>query len=225
MLLKNTFHRNRASKTPVIFVSGWATNSTLVAHIDAIDIVVCPQNPHTFVHDLHQYIQKQSIQSCHLIGFSLGAYLAKSFSFFHPTFIQKLTLIGIRPSYPHDVIDTIATHLKRYKESYLRQFYTACFYDKKEAQHFIKQVPNSASLFNLDALLETLLFLKQVSFSKNDFLSLPNLTLIQGKQDLIAPNDEISEITNHQHRVLKNCGHIPFFNEGFMKWLTTLKKA
>jgi len=211
MLSKDTSHK--------VFIPGWATDAHLVAHIPCISTVIDTYNLDTVE---QQLLTAMQIPNAQLIGFSMGAYLAKNFTLKHPSLVPKLILIGIRPAYPISQIENIAKRITRNKDGYLDQFYKACFKTKLDYVAFTKQLPHYAKQFELECLLNHLNYLKNASFTQAEFEALQHTTLIQGEHDLISPNKELTPITNQTHCVIKQSGHIPFFNQTFINKLLAI---
>ncbi len=146
----------------------------------------------------------KSTANWHVIGLSLGGFMAYELAMAVPEKIKKLTMIGIRESYPAAVCRAMQRQLRHNKTSLLADFWGKAF----GASAAIVQPSQEIST---DVLSRGLDYLADYSWDNERPLSCP-VTCVHGELDLIAPLSEAQALAVQKgwgFQVLGGHAHVP----------------
>jgi pimeloyl-ACP methyl ester carboxylesterase len=203
---------DRGHEHTTIFLPGWALDTRI------FDSVYSPYNclffndicSPTFIQDIDDACVKYNIKFAHFIGFSMGAFRCIDIFKHHPKYVASATLIGLNSAYEHADIARIRTALKDNKAGYLTSFYHACCHTKEEFRHVYKTLGKDlCETLDLESLLGGLDYLESCTLSYTDLCDIPNLLLIHGEYDDIAPLHRLTNIYSRFPSVVSPpTGHI-----------------
>lgn len=201
-------------KTPLILLPGWGTNSTLFSNLQTpYKPVQIHQLSRSTLDEISHYIQKEKCLKVHLLGFSMGGFLAAQFAATHPHLVESVTLIGVRKNYPDKEISMVKGYLNRSKEAYMNTFYRACFNTETGYLKFKKTLLSQPQPpFKRDYLIEMLTYLGELTLAPELLKKIPHLHFIHGLHDTIAPLSEVEALVNatpHATLEILKEGHIP----------------
>lgn len=193
-----------------ITIPGWATDYRIfpVSADQKGTVFVDRIVSKTFVEDLLAFVDMFSLKDIHLVGFSLGGFLAIDILKQSPSSIQKLTLVGIREFYPeHDVI-LMEEALMKQKETLLKGFYRASFSGSNDAYTSFKStlMDTYLALFSVQELREGLQLLRSFKLHKEDFTLVPT-RVIHGRDDKVAPLESIQTLVPNLE-IYDGMGHV-----------------
>ncbi len=181
----------------LVFLPGWALDTRI------FDTIESPFNrlylndicSASLISDLKQAFHINAIKPAHFIGFSMGAFRCLDIFKQSPGLIRSVTLIGLNTGYKKTDIALIRRLLIENIQGYLRSFYQACFHEKSEFRSFYTRLGKEfCNTLELKTLLSELDYLDAASVRLEDLVQMPNLTLIHGKYDRIAPLKNMSLI-------------------------------
>ncbi|MCP4050084.1 MAG: alpha/beta hydrolase [bacterium] len=213
---KNEFiYLERGFKDLLVLIPGWATDFRIFNDLNVhynylLNRFVIPD---TFIKDLLDYLQSNHICSIHIMGFSLGGFLAVDFANSYQDLITGTSLIGVRKQYPSRDIKYVKDMLERNKEAYLTGFYRKCFASRIPFEQFKKTILSDyLKIFDLNHLIDSLDFISSCKITLSKLQILRKLTVLHGKKDTIAPINEIESLC----KKLKTPPGIYFQEEGHL---------
>ncbi|MGE4169798.1 MAG: alpha/beta fold hydrolase [Candidatus Margulisiibacteriota bacterium] len=170
-----------------LYLPGWATLPTLFPNYHDANTVHLPGPMMSYYPEFFDAIA----EPLHVVGFSLGCYLAQDFFRAHPSKVLSMTFHGARPQYPDSDVQGVRKAVSQTPSrtrAYLTQFYKACFTNPIE--HALFKTTLEASF--LDTFTQPLLEegLDYIATSKLDgglLQQVPNLSICHGQEDAIAP--------------------------------------
>jgi len=145
-----------------------------------------------------------SAANWHLIGLSLGGFIAHELAASVPEKITKLTMIGIRESYPAPICRAMQRQLRQNKTALLVDFWGKAFGSSAA-------IVQPSQEISTDVLSRGLAYLADYSWDTLGALSCP-VTCIHGDQDLIAPLSEAQGLAlrkGWRFQVLEGQAHVP----------------
>lgn len=198
-----------------LVIGGWGLPSDF--WVDRLDTVfetpfqtivsLSVTRPQTIVDEWRQWSHAVGYVPSHIIGFSMGGYIAIDIAADYPTI--QLDLIGLRPSYNTVILDEMKQTLNEDSHKVMTEFYRACVTTEDDYDRLLTCIDWHHPCLNQEVLLDGLTMLKTVQVTT---LSLPpNATLWHGSRDQIAPIRQIKEVASTL-RMLKGVGHCPFFS-------------
>ncbi|MDI6758239.1 MAG: alpha/beta hydrolase [Candidatus Omnitrophota bacterium] len=210
---------SKGFKETMVLIPGWATDYRIFSGLD-LDynyLLSVRFNPIDFKERLLRELKERGINKISILGVSLGGFLGVEFFRNNPGRVDKLILISIRKRYDSKDLRDIAFNLKKNKKAWLYKFYLNCFSkkDKKGRSWFKKELlTDYLKTMELPKLLCGLKYLSSVEFKPELLRRFRGLTIIHGRDDLIAPFKEAIEIKTGlpeaKFIALSNSGHIPF---------------
>jgi len=219
---------DRKQKFPLVIVPGWAFDYRV---FDTLDlpynyIFFRGESLDDFEDKLKEILAKNNISRISLLGWSQGAFAACDFACENPDTVEEVILIGTRKKYDKKALTDIKEYLKKNKKAYLYKFYRQCFSeDEEKSYRWFREslLKNYLKQFSLPKLIRTLEQLGQAKIEPTRLKKLNRLTIVHGRNDLIAPVDEASNLadTLPQCRliVFDKAGHLPFLRKDFRKRL------
>ena len=219
-MTRNVFkYTDRGYKNTLVLIPGWACDYRIFDQVDLGFNYLLPEHfhPWTIVDDLAEEIDEHLIDVVDVLGFSLGGFEALRFASMYPEYTRRLILIGVRQRYPDDQIAMVKNNLKKNKKAGLTQFYKWCFYDRSKMTWFKENLMKDyCEDFSLDQLLETLDYLSECSINVSDLMKVADLTVLHGKEDIIAPVHEVEDLCKRSAtklKVFENTGHAVFLEQ------------
>jgi len=220
---------DRNCRTTVVLMPGWATDHRIFDPLDIPGNHLLPleYSPFTFEKGLMEALAGNGIGKISLFGWSLGAFLAAEFAGRHPEMIDELFLISIRKRYRDTELKTVKAHIEKKKEGFLYKFYSQCFYDKNRFRSLAGFFKEYSRELTLSDLLESLEYLANAEVNTALLKSIPNITILHGAYDTVAPIEEASgvakEVPHARFIPVENAGHMPFLEKeitGYIPWST-----
>jgi len=203
-------------KTVTVFLPGWGFDGRILRLLKPSPSWICPEStvdPETFEADLLHLLDSQKLKSVRIIGWSMGAMLGLDFAANHSKKVESLVLVSLRPYWPGPEIKELQLHLAENREAFLKNFYRKCFLGDRESYgNFSNSLePLYLNTMNSERLQKGLHFLSKYSLP-NHMPDIP-VRLIHGKQDIIAPVNEMAAIKGSTLEIIENGGHAVFFSE------------
>ncbi|MFC1751980.1 hypothetical protein ACFL96_01100 [Thermoproteota archaeon] len=216
----------------LLLAPGWASDKGIFKNLDLefnyflIDQVPDPAADHSCLAQFETLVvtalERSQPHPLYAMGYSMGGFLLANLPPHISRRLASVSLVSVRKRYPSLSINTIITLLKRNKEAYLLKFFQRCFVSKEAFACFKQNIfPRYCEQFSLDYLINTLLVLKQLEITPDHLAQLPELTILHGAKDTIAPVSEVRKlIEGRPHKrmdkgwstihlaILENEGHI-----------------
>lgn len=216
---KNTDRRPDAGP-PVLFLPGWGFDGGIIQLFKPAPDWIYPDtflDPDTIEKDLLHLLAAEKIGKVQLVGWSMGAMLGLEFAVKHRNLIDSLLLVSLRDHWPAHEIREIRAEFFRKPEAFLQSFYRKCFLGNKQAYRNFSSTLESSYLRALPANMERLRrgidFL--AAFKTPDPPPEIPIRLVHGRQDIIAPVKEMSELPGTAVEIIDNAGHVVFLHEDF----------
>jgi malonyl-CoA O-methyltransferase len=210
--LKQDFNK----KTVTVFLPGWGFDGRILRLLKPSPNWICPENfidPQTFTADLLHLLDANNSKPVRIIGWSMGAMLGLDFAASHPEKIESLILISLRSHWPGSEIKELQLQLVENRAAFLKNFYRKCFLgDKESYSNFCSSLESFyLNTMNTERLQQGLHFLSKYILPG----PLPGIPvhLVHGKQDIIAPVEEMAVIKDSTLEIIENCGHAVFLAE------------
>ncbi|MEA2083568.1 MAG: malonyl-ACP O-methyltransferase BioC [Thermodesulfobacteriota bacterium] len=207
---------------PVFFFPGWGFDGRIIELAPATPAWVYPAglvDPCSIIDNLIRFLEKKRILQIDLVGWSMGANLALDFARAYPKKVACLYLISIRREWPGSEIEQIRAELARDPAAFLISFYRKCFLGYRNAyDRFVSGFQeDSINNINISILNNGLDYLKRVRVDdvRIDLLSGMEVHLIHGRRDIIAPMDQMPELSGAGREILDQEGHLPFLSRNF----------
>ena len=219
--MSHSFHNigpHPDTEPPTIFLPGWGFDGRIVRLLKPSPSWIYPQtilDPETITQDVLHLLVANNIKKVRLIGWSMGAMLGLEFAAKHGGFIDSMVLVSLRAHWPGHEIEEIRSDFSRNPESFLKGFYRKCFLgDKKAYRNFCATLePSYLAGLNKykERLHRGLNFL--ATFTIPSALPDVPITLLHGKQDVIAPVTGMPALPGADVEVVDNAGHSVFLHE------------
>lgn len=178
-----------------------------------------------YVSFLHEFLSKQNIQRCYLVGNSLGGLIAWQYAARYPTEVEKLVLIDAA-GYPRANFNgNLAFRLARIpvlKEiltvitplSLVRKSVEDVYGDKSKVSNaLVEQYRDFACREgNREALVKRLNYVERYDTALISTIQIPTLVLWGEKDKLILPPDALKfkrDLPNNKTVILAGLGHVP----------------
>jgi len=206
------------AKPATIFLPGWGFDGRILSLLKPLPHWIFPEtllDPATFEQDLLQLAAAKDLKKFRLIGWSLGAMLGLEFAARHPDLIDSLILVSLREKWPSHEIKEIRAEFSREPKTFLKGFYRKCFLgDKPAYRNFCATLEPgylAAANTNSGRLQRGLDFLGTYTLPSR----LPAIPtrLVHGRQDIIAPADEMATLPETVVEIIDNAGHAVFLHQ------------
>jgi pimeloyl-ACP methyl ester carboxylesterase len=218
----------------ILLIPGWALDSKIFGccrdktrHVSTIGnqknlfldvkynyIILEYINPNNCLDDILNIMKKFKLEKISVLGLSLGGYIAYNFAKEHPQKIDEIILVGMREKYSLQEIEKVKLYLTKNKKLYLEKFYKNCFSvsQNNDWEYFENNLLEYyLNKFSLDELLMGLDYLGKQKLEP-EILKNINVTFVNGKNDVIAPINDIMNFKNKlkeaKYIFLDNIGHI-----------------
>ena len=189
----------------VLYFPGWATDHRVFGELPRTEgETTAGYIQHADPQDLPRLIAliAKSPATWHLVGFSLGGFMAHDVARRVPEKVASLTLIGIREQYSVGVCRAMQRHLRQDKQQVLEDFWEKAF-------GTMAAVPFLVEDYDTDMLSRGLAYLAQYSWDACPF-SFP-VTCCHGEADAIAPLSEAQALAQRKGwplHIRPGMGHI-----------------
>ncbi|MBF0544591.1 MAG: alpha/beta hydrolase [Candidatus Riflebacteria bacterium] len=209
----------------VVVFPGWATDYRIFENLHLEANLIFPPDPFEegIEERLATYFVKNKIGKATILGWSLGGFISARFAKSYPGLVKNLVLCGMRPEYPHELIEETRRKLLADRDGFLKNFYRQCFLPAQKSDYnefhkyllsqYLAEMDNS----QLSASLELLGKLKLEYENPGPFPSF----LIHGFRDVVAPVQEMENFILKAQwvtlKVLINSSHAVFLNPEFSK--------
>jgi len=200
-----------------LFLPGWGFDGRILSLLKPAPHWIYPADPldpETFALDLLQFLVAKNISKVRLIGWSMGAMLGLEFAAKHRDLLDSLVLVSLRALWPAGEIRELRAEFSRHPESFLKGFYRKCFLgDKAAYRNFCATLEPSyiAAIKTNSARLERGLDFLGTFRTPSPASDLPT-RLIHGRQDIIAPVEEMARLPGADVEVIDNAGHGVFLH-------------
>ncbi|MBU0687678.1 MAG: alpha/beta hydrolase [Candidatus Margulisbacteria bacterium] len=216
---------NRNQKNTLVLVPGWAFDENIFNNLD-LDynyLVFAGDNIAAFDSALKKSLKEHNLEQISLLGWSQGAFAALEFAADNPNLVDQTILVSLRKKYKAEEIKNVENLLRQNHQAFLYKFYQDCFSNENLSWFKKNLMKNYLNKFRPDNLLNNLTLLGQAEVSAQKLCKIKNLLLIHGKNDRIAPVDEVRSLVSNMPQakliIIENAGHLPFLNRHFKERL------
>lgn len=206
------------SSAPLVFLPGWAFDGRVLQLRRDLDCPAPPGllDPPALLADFGTWLDRQKIERCQLLGWSMGGLCALEIARRYPDRVAALHLLAVRAAWPDEELAAIRRELAGRPEDFLRSFYRKCFLGYRESYRRFKQELEADYL--AQALQAPELLLRGL-----DFLAVPasgelppavagRVYCLHGRRDLIAPPAQRLLVAGADCRLLEQGGHALFLD-------------
>jgi len=203
---------------PLLFLPGWGFSGQVLDLAEQLSPWVRPDtplDPATALPEILAFLTQHHLETIHLVGWSMGAFLAFDFACAFPGKVASLTLLGMRAFWPPSEIEAIHQGLATDSQAFLRDFYRKSLLGyKKEARRFVAEQQEAlmASL-DMQLLARGLDYLAQWRLPVHA-LQCP-VSCWHGRRDIIAPVAERVVIPGARTLIIEHGGHALFLDREF----------
>ena len=194
MLVNVTYYNQNAGPLTIAF-SGWGLDGSYFSSlIDTSNVIIVDHyDPFLVIELLADLIKDLVHEGLHLKGFSMGAYVVLDILRLKKWPVLSVELSGLRPEYPAVDIRRIQKNITRKGERFYSSFLSLAAGTSPSAMQWCTGLESLAKWPKVDELLLGLEYLGKQRLSGDMFASVPNLRLIHGENDVIAPCKEMQE--------------------------------
>ena len=207
------------TKLPVFFLPGWGFSGQVLALAEnhySWAGPATPLDPATALPEIGSFFAEHHLDAVHLVGWSMGAFLAFDFACAFPQKVASLTLLGMRASWPPSEIAAIRLALETHPQAFLRDFYRKSLLGyKKEFRRFAAEQQEAlVESFDMQVLGRGLDYLVQWRLPARG-VQCP-VSCWHGRRDIIAPVAEQAVIAGARNTIIEHGGHALFFDREFV---------
>ncbi len=214
---------SRGFADTAVLIPGWASDYRIFSALDIPFNYLIPIRIKfsDFEKELISALDKNKITKFHLIGWSLGGFLAAAFAGRNHSLIESLVFLSVARKFQKSLLEEIGLKLKKNKRAYLYKFYRDCFSQEDMAgwvwfkKNLLIDYVNN---IQLEDLLSGLDYLSGATLKPQDALRL-KVRIFHGKKDLIMPFSDAEKMSCEFNRVdftaLAGIGHACFLNYSF----------
>jgi len=199
-------------ETPTLFLPGWGFDGRILRLLKPAPPWLYPEtplDPETLEQDLLQLLAANNIKKIRLVGWSMGAMLGLTFAAQNGPLCDSLILISLRDHWPVSEIKEIQAEFAQDPEIFLKGFYRKCFLGDKQAYRNFCATLEPLYLADIKANSERMQ--RGLKFLGTFKLPSPRpiipTRLIHGRQDIIAPVEEIPPLAEAEVEIIDNAGH------------------
>lgn len=204
---------------PTLFLPGWAFDGRILRLLKPAPNWIYPHaslDPETLEGDLLHFLAAERIKKIRLVGWSMGAMLGLAFAAAHRELVESLVLVSLRPHWPADEIKAIRAEFSRDPAAFLKGFYRKCFLgDKLAYKKFCTALEPpylAAAETDCQRLQRGLAFLTTFTIPSPS-ATIPT-RLVHGRQDIIAPVQEMATLPGAEVEIIDTAGHFVFLHDG-----------
>ncbi len=208
---------DKGCKRPILILSGWGFDP-LIFRLDALDFdLLLPKRPlFDPLLQIRKLLRQMCIKRINVLGWSLGARIARDMAESEPELFDKVFLVSMCPFFPKKIIDNKMEELKRDRERALKGFYFTLFHGDRLAYKQFKRHHEKRCM----AFWSTIELEQGLRYLEKDCSAMPlikNVLVIHGANDPICPVEEAVDILPQkgQKKLILPCGHLPFLEKGF----------
>ncbi len=214
---------DRGFKKSILLIPGWATDWRIFEKLDIPFNYLLPEEvlPGDFEKVFNRLPDKIKSPGINLLGWSMGGFIAADLVSIYPSIFDKVILVSIRRRYDRNDIEHIRDYVRRSAKAYLYRFYGELFCDDEEEHKvwfkdsLLKKYTDGLEALHLSDGLD---YLANAGL-RIDLLNNPNVILVHGEDDRIAPLEGVISIAAHMPRAkfipIKGARHLPFLREEF----------
>lgn len=219
----------RGFSDTAVLIPGWASDCRIFAPLNLPYNYLLPVriNFSDFQKELLEALEKSSLPKVHLLGWSLGVFLAMEFATKNPLRVKGLFLLSIAKEFDPNLLKEIEPKLKKNKRAYLYKFYQDCFSpeDKTGCCWFKKNLLRDyIESMKLDDLISGLDYLSHARLMPKDASGIDKVRIFHGEKDRIMSFVDAtsikSEFKEAEFLALSDIGHICFLNSPFKEQLS-----
>lgn len=203
------------NKPPLLFLPGWGFDRRMLVLLSKLEgrRVIAPPSfldPTTISNDILALLNHHQIEQVAISGWSMGAGLALDFTALHGDRVKSLELMALRKQWPVSYIQHIRDGIRTNIIDYLADSYRKYFIGYPEAfqrfscriqEDYLKELPT-----HITALNNGLDYLENYQPQRPP-AHIP-VHLIHGRQDKVAPVDEMVDLPTARITILKKGGHM-----------------
>lgn len=231
--MSHIFHNSamlHTAERPTLFLPGWGFDGRVLSLLKPAPDWIFPEtplDPATIEDDLLQLLAGENAGKVRLVGWSMGAMLGLDFTARHPEPFSSLLLVSLRRCWPRKEVQEIREEFSRAPEAFMKTFYRKCFLGSRETyRNFCASLQplylgdlekNSGRLARGLAFLET--------FQPPATPPAIPTRLVHGRQDIIAPVQEMAALPGAARGVIDTAGHFLFSHPDSFYQQETKKKA
>ena len=199
----------------VLFLPGWGFSGRVLELAGAGSGWITPHlplDPASCVDELSGLIAGLGIGPVHLVGWSMGGNLAINFAASFPEQVARLTLLGMRASWPAPEIDAIRSALCADPPAFMQDFFRKCLLGHRmEHQRFVREQQESLLAgLDMELLGRGLDYLAH--WRLPDTIPHCPVACWHGRRDVIAPVSERLLLPGAADCVLEHAGHAVFLD-------------
>ena len=205
------------SSAPLVFLPGWAFDGRVLQLRRDLDCPAPPGllDPPVLFADFGAWLDRQAIERCQLLGWSLGGLCALELARRYPGRVEALHLLAVRAAWPADELAAIRRELEGQPEDFLRSFYRKCFLGYRESYRRFQRELEADYL--AQALQAPELLLRGLDFLAAPGGKLPppaagRVYCLHGRRDLIAPPAQRLLVAGADCHLLEQGGHALFLD-------------
>jgi pimeloyl-ACP methyl ester carboxylesterase len=174
-----------------------------------------------FASKVFDFLNEMGIENCHLVGHSMGGYVALQLKKCAPQRIKKVVLLNSHPWEDSALKKSdrlrIAEIAYKAKSLFIQQAIPALFYDSDGFKLQINQLIQDANKMTSDAIAYAALAMRNREDTSDVVKGHKDqLLFIQGKFDPLIPSDrlvEFAKLNQLKLIVFEKCGHMAHFEE------------
>ena len=207
-----------------MLIPGWATDWRIFGglKLDYNYLLTTRLSASDFNGELLSQLEQLKINKVAVLGFSLGGFLAAEFASRYPEKIIQLILLGVRKRHDGQLLANIKREIQARRRTWLYKFYLNCF-SRADTEgrawfkkHLLKEYMDKLSL---DELIPGLDYLASHALHPEALVSIRDIRIFHGNDDMIAPVQEALEIKSDLPRAkftfLADSGHLFFLSRDF----------
>jgi len=214
----------RGFSETAVLIPGWATDCRIFVPLDLPYNYLLPVelNFSDFKKELSFALERNSVRQVHLVGWSLGGFLAVDFIGQNPSRVKGLVLLSIAKEFDADLLKEIESKIKKNKRAFLYKFYQDCFSSQDSQglcwfkRHLLKDYVDT---MELEALIAGLHYLSTARLMPEDTSGIGEIRIFHGQEDRIMPFAHAASMRREFKRAdfaaLSGIGHACFLNARF----------
>ncbi|MDF1613796.1 alpha/beta fold hydrolase [Desulfurivibrio dismutans] len=209
------------SRRPVVFLPGWGFTGR-VGILGGEDPAFCPVaggvlDPDALAAGFGAWLDRQGIEQCEIIGWSLGGRCALELARLYPGRVTAVHLLAVRAAWPAGELADIRAELARQPQDFLRSFYRKCFLGYRAAyrrfQRELEEECLAAAERAPEVLAHGLALLAAPMPAPEGLPAGCRVVAVHGRRDVIAPVEQRLRWPGAEERLLEHGGHAIFLEQ------------